>query len=108
VLQGTNVEGDDIRKTVSVQLGKAGEGRNRLAEQGVTFTVLGDEVRVATVKFGSRAKRGGFEQGWKIAEVKARSSAPSEHWALVPGFVIVAFVFFLQRRRIANAVPAPA
>ncbi len=102
VLHGTNVEGDDIRKTVSVQLGKPGDGRKRLAEQGVTFTVLGDEVRVATVKFGSRAKRGGFEQGWNIAEVKARSDAPSEHWALLPGFAIVAFVFFLQRRRIAN------
>jgi hypothetical protein len=111
VLQGTNVEGDDIRKTVSVRLGKPDEARKRLAEAGVTFSVLGDEVRVGTVKFGSRAKRGGFEQGWKVAEVKARSDAPSEHWALLPGFAIVAFVFFLQRRRIANgrgAAPAAA
>jgi TRAP transporter 4TM/12TM fusion protein len=108
VLQGTNVEGDDIRKTVSVQLGKPGEGQKRLAETGVTFTMLGDEVRIATVKFGSRAKRGGFEQGWKISEVKVRSDAPSEHWALIPGFALVALVFFLQRRRIAagNTVAA--
>ncbi len=107
VLEGTNVEGEDIMKTVSVQLGKPGEGRARLSAVGVTFTVLGDEVRVATVKFGSRAKRGGFEQGWKLKEVKVRSDAPSEHWVFVPAYAFVAFVFFLQRRRIGTAGAAP-
>jgi TRAP-type uncharacterized transport system fused permease subunit len=108
ILEGTNVEGEDIVKTVSVQLGKPGEGRDRLAAAGVTVTALGEEVRVATVKFGSRAKRGGFEQGWKIKEVKVRSDAPSEHWVFVPAYALVAFVFFLQRRRMANGKPAPA
>jgi hypothetical protein len=110
VMEGTNVEGDDIRKTVSVQLGKPGEGRARLAETGVTFTVLGDEVRVATVKFGSRAKRGGFEQGWKVKAIKVRSDAPSEHWVFIPALALIAFVWFLQRRRSlpGGAVPVPA
>ncbi len=111
VLAGTNVEGDDIRKTVSVRLGKEGDARKRLTEAGVTFTVLGDEVRVATVKFGSRARRGGFEQGWKVEALKVPSDAPSEHWGLLPGFAIVALVFWLQRRRMAGGAatsPQPA
>jgi TRAP transporter 4TM/12TM fusion protein len=108
VLQGTNVEGEDITKTVSVQLGKQEDVRKRLAAAGVTLTALGDEVRVATVKFGSRAKRGGFEQGWQVKEVKVRSDAPSEHWVFIPAFAVIAFVFFLQRRRAANGVPAAA
>jgi TRAP transporter 4TM/12TM fusion protein len=108
VLQGTNVEGDDVTKTVSVQLGKPEEVRKRLAAAGVTFTALGDEVRVATVKFGSRAKRGGFEQGWQVKEVKVRSDAPSEHWVFIPAFALVAFVFFLQRRRANGGRAAPA
>lgn len=103
VIEGANVEGDDHRKTVSVQLGKPGEGRARLAEVGATFSVLGDEVRVATVKFGSRARRGGFEQGWKVVGVKVRSDAPSEYWFLIPGFALIGLVFFLQRRRVARA-----
>jgi hypothetical protein len=101
VIKGTNVEGDDIRKTVSVQLGKSGaEGRQRLAEAGLTFTVLGDEVRIGTVRFGSRAKRAGFEQGWVVEELKVDSDAPSAHWMYIPGYALVAFVAFLQRRRI--------
>ena len=64
VIEGTSVEGEDVRKTVSVRLTKPGDGRARLSEAGTTLSVLGDEVRIGTVKFGSRAKRGGFEQGW--------------------------------------------
>ena len=100
VIEGTNVEGEDVRKTVSVQLTKPGEGRARLADAGLTLSMLGDEVRVGTVKFGSRAKRGGIEQGWKIVGVKVRTDAPSEHWVFVPALAIIAFVFFNQRRRL--------
>jgi hypothetical protein len=112
VIEGTNVEGEDVRKTVSVQLTKPGEGRARLSEAGVTFSMLGEEVRVGTVKFGSRAKRGGVEQGWKVKAVKVRTDAPSEHWVFIPAFAIIAFVFFNQRRRMrpsaGDAVPVPA
>jgi hypothetical protein len=112
VIEGTNVEGDDIRKTVSVQLTKPGEGRARLSEAGVTFSMLGEEVRVGTVKFGSRAKRGGIEQGWKVKAVKVRTDAPSEHWVFIPAYALIAFVFFNQRRRMrpsaGGPVPAPA
>jgi TRAP transporter 4TM/12TM fusion protein len=112
VIEGTNVEGEDVTKTVSVQLTRPGEGRMRLAEAGVTFSMLGDEVRVGTVKFGSRARRGGIEQGWKVKAVKVRTDAPSEHWVFIPAYVIIGLVFFNQRRRMrppaAGAVPAAA
>jgi len=103
VIKGANVEGDDIRKTVSVQLGKPGEGRARLSTAGATLTVLGDEVRIGTVRFGSRARRGGFEQGWVVEEIKVESSAPSAHWMYIPGYLLVGLVAFLQRRRMRPA-----
>lgn len=106
VLTGTTIEGDDITKTVSVQLGEAKEARQRLAEAGVTFSMLGDEVRVATVKFGSRAKRGGFEQGWTVKEIRVPSNAPSPHWVYLPAVLLVGIVFVLQRRRVAGRLRA--
>ncbi|HZO13279.1 MAG TPA: TRAP transporter permease, partial [Polyangiaceae bacterium] len=78
VIEGTNIEGEDIKKTVAVQLGKPDEGRKRLAEAGLTISALGPEVRVSAVKFGSRAKKSGFEQGFKVAAVKVPSDRPSE------------------------------
>jgi TRAP transporter 4TM/12TM fusion protein len=99
VIEGTNVEGDDVRKTVAVQLGKPGDGRKRIAEAGLTISALGPEVRVSAVKFGSRAKKSGFEQGFKVAAVKVPSDRPSEHWVYIPALALIALVWFLQRAR---------
>jgi TRAP transporter 4TM/12TM fusion protein len=100
VIEGTNVEGEEVKKTVAVQLtGKPGDGRKRLADAGLTISALGPEVRVSAVKFGSRAKKSGFEQGFKIAAVKVPSDRPSEHWVYIPALALVALVWFLQRAR---------
>jgi len=99
VIEGTNIEGEDIRKTVAVQLGKPDEERKRLAEAGLTISALGPEVRVSAVKFGSRAKKSGFEQGFKVAGVKVPSDRPSEHWIYIPALALIALVWFLQRAR---------
>ena len=100
VIEGTNVEGEDVRKTVAVQLTKPGEGRARIAEAGLSISSAGDEVRVTGVKFGSRAKKSGFEQGFKVAAIKVPNDRPSEHWVYIPGLALVAFVYFLQRARL--------
>jgi TRAP transporter 4TM/12TM fusion protein len=100
VIEGTNVEGEDVRKTVAVQLtGAPGDGRKRLADAGLTISALGPEVRVSAVKFGSRARKSGFEQGFKVAAVKVPTDRPSEHWVYIPALALIAFVWFLQRAR---------
>jgi hypothetical protein len=100
VIEGTNVEGEVVKKTVAVQLGKPGDGRRRLTEAGLTLQALGDEARITGVKFGSRAKKSGFEQGWKVSAVKVRTDRPSEHWVYIPALALAAFVWFLQRARL--------
>jgi hypothetical protein len=108
-ITGTNVEGEDVKKTVSVNMGKPADARARLNEAGLMVSSLGDEVRIANVRFGSRAKRAGFEQGWKVTAVKVDSDAPSQHWMYIPALAIIAFVFFNQRRRMKSpARPAGA
>ncbi len=67
---------------------------------------LGPEVRVSAVKFGSRAKKSGFEQGFKIAAVKVPTDRPSEHWVYIPGPALVALVWFLQGMRQRRPRPA--
>jgi hypothetical protein len=104
MIEGTNVEGDDIAKTVSVQLGpyedNDGAGRRRLNEAGLMLSAAGSEVRIASVKFGSRAKKAGFEQGWKVTGVKVPSSRPSPHWFYIVALAMIGLVFVVQRRRL--------
>jgi TRAP transporter 4TM/12TM fusion protein len=100
VIEGTNIEGDDVKKTVAVQLASPpGDGRRRLAEAGLTVTALGPQVQVGAVRFGSRARKSGFEQGFQVAAVKVPTERPSEHWVYIPALALVAFIWFLQRAR---------
>jgi hypothetical protein len=108
LIEGTNVEGDDIKKTVAVQLTKPGEGRDRLTEAGLTMSVLGDQVQVTNVKFGSRAKKSGFEAGWKVSALKVPTDRPSEFWVYLPALALVALTYFLQRARLRKQGLAPA
>jgi TRAP transporter 4TM/12TM fusion protein len=107
VIEGTTLEGDEVRKTVAVQmLGAPGDGRKRLSEAGLLITALGQEVSVGAVRFGSRAKKSGFDQGFKIAAIKVPTDRPSEHWVYLPALALVMFVWFLQRARARGAAPA--
>ena len=90
--------------TVALQLGDAGaDGRKRLAEAGLQLVPLGANVQVGAVKFGSRAKRGGFESGWDVAALKVSTGAPSPHWFYLPALLLVALVWWNQGRRLKPA-----
>jgi len=76
VIKGSIIEGDEVVKTVALQLGAAGaEARKRLTDAGLTGLPLGGQVQIAQLKFGSRAQKSGFEQGWDIQPVKVPTEA---------------------------------
>ena len=108
VIKGTTLEGEDTAKTVAVQLGAVGaDGRKRLADAGVQLVPLGNQVQIGAVKFGSRAKKGGVEQGWDVQAVKVPTDRPSPHWFYLPGLALIALVWFTQGLRMrARVVPA--
>ena len=99
LIQGQNIEGDDKTKTVAVQLDAPGDGRKRLQEAGLTVVALGDSVQIANVRFGSRARKSGFEPGWDVAAVKVPTDRPSQHWVYLPALALLAFVWFGQKVR---------
>lgn len=99
VIKGQDIEGEDKRKTVAVQLGEPGDGRKRLTDAGLTVVALGESVQVANVRFGSRARKSGFEPGWEVDAVKVPTDRPSQHWVYLPALALLAFVWFSQRLR---------
>ena len=60
---------------------------------------LGDALRISGVKFGSRARKAGFDQGYDVVSVAVPSGRPSAHWFYVPAFALIAFVWWAQGRR---------
>ena len=110
VLSGMNIEGDELRKTVAVALPDLPEGseakgddvgRQRLSEAGLTIMAFGDTAQIAAVRFGSTARRAGWEQGWDIEQVMIPNpNRPSEFWVFIPAFALLALVWAVQGRRI--------
>ncbi len=107
-IAGESIEGKAIRKTVALPLGEGANGRERLRSGGVTLAALGEDLEVSNVKFGSRAKKLGVEQGFRIVEVKVLNPArPSPHWVFLPAGLLVALIWFLQRTRVRRVAVAP-
>ncbi|MCA3177885.1 MAG: TRAP transporter permease [Burkholderiaceae bacterium] len=122
-IAGTNIEGEDVAKTVALSLpdrpkaatdaaaaaaaDPVAYGRQRLSGAGLTLTGLGERVQVAAVKFGSRAKRQGLEQGFDVQEVMVHADRPSVHWPYLPACLLAGLVWWAQGRRMRGD-PGPA
>jgi TRAP transporter 4TM/12TM fusion protein len=105
-INGYNIEGDEVRKTVAVQLASPpGDGRARLRNAGLTVVALGDSVQIGNVAFGSRARKSGFEAGWDVAAVKVPTDRPATWWIYLPALLLAGFIWWLQGRQPA-AQPA--
>jgi TRAP transporter 4TM/12TM fusion protein len=107
-IAGQNLNGEEQTKTVALPMGEGATGRERLRNGGVTLTQLGNELEVAAVKFGSRAKKLGVEQGYKITELRLPNpNRPSQHWVFIPAALLALGVWWLQGLRLRRrAVPA--
>jgi hypothetical protein len=110
IVEGTTIEGDDVRKTISLPLSDPGSGRDRIGRTGASLVVAGDRVQVGAVKFGSYAKRVNLEPGFVVTQVLLPADRPSRYWLYVPALVLLGVVTLLQwrRRRSAGAAPALA
>ena len=108
VIAGTTLEGKDLVKTLTLRLGDrvlsgtagAADGRERLAEAGLTLVPLGGRLEIAQVRFGSRADKGGFEQGWELRAVQVPTGRASAHWLYLPALALAGLVWWRQGRRL--------
>ena len=111
-IQGMNLEGDELSKTVATVLPELPEGsdltgeaagRKRLADAGIGMMVFGDSVQIASIGFGSQARRAGWEQGWDVLAVKqANPNRPNEYLVYLPAFLLLLFVWWRQGPRLRN------
>jgi len=102
VVQGENLEGNTVTKTVSVRLGSPGEGRRRMADAGLRIIEGPTEVTVATVALGSAARRSGLEAGWQVLAVKVPADRPSPHLVYLPSLALLGVVVLTQRARLGR------
>jgi hypothetical protein len=97
---GTTIEGDDVKKIVALPIGEGKDGREKIRSAGVTLVTLANELTIADVKFGSRARKLGVERGFKIVELKLPNpERPSQNWVFIPAALVAGLVWALQGLR---------
>jgi TRAP-type uncharacterized transport system fused permease subunit len=98
-IEGTNLEGKEIRKTVLLPLGAGDTAAKRLAGAGLTTLSVPGGVQVAAVGLHSKADRAGFEQGFAITAIETPVSRPAQEWMFIPALLVLGGIVLLQRRR---------
>ncbi len=106
-IQGTNLDGKEIKKGVLLPLGAPGTAAQRLKAIGLQLMPLGDKLQVAMVQFGSKAEKLGIEQGYDITHVEVNTTRPAKEWMFIPALLLLAGVMMLQWGRLKRERPAP-
>ncbi len=105
-VEGTNLNGKDIRKGVLLPLGDKAPAAERLAKAGVRVMPQGDAMQVLTVKFGSTADKLGLEPGFRITSIEVPAERPDKEWMFLPAFGLLLLVVGVQRKRGRRTVAA--
>ena len=99
-IEGTTVEGRDVKKTVLLPLGAEGPAALRLSRSGLTTMSMPAGIQVAAVNLHSAADKAGFEQGFTITGIETLAPRPAKEWLFLPALAVLGVVVLLQRRRV--------
>jgi TRAP transporter 4TM/12TM fusion protein len=108
-IEGTTIEGKELKKTVLLPLAGEGSGPQRIAKSGVTMMSLPTGLQIAAVGLRSPADKAGFEQGFKVTGIEVAARRPAQEWLFIPALLVLGAIMWLQRRRLgASPVPSVA
>jgi len=78
VVEGIDLMGDDVRKTLNIPIRTDGDPAERQRAIGLTLAPAGDTPTITGVAFGSYAKRIGLDVGYEIVAVLRNTEQPSQ------------------------------
>jgi TRAP transporter 4TM/12TM fusion protein len=99
-IEGTTLEGKDVRKTVLLPLGDEATPAKRLVGSGLTTMSVSRGAQVAAVGLHSKAEKAGFEQGFMITGIETPVSRPAQEWMFTPALLVLGAIVLMQRRRL--------
>ena len=107
-IEGTTLEGENVKKTVLLPLKGEGSAAQRIAKAGVTIMSTPNGVEVMAVGLKSVADKAGFEQGFKVTGVEVLADRMEKEWLYLPAFLLLVIVLLIQRMRPEDVVARPA
>lgn len=99
VVQGIDLMGDEVRKTVNIPLREPADAIARLRAIGLGVAPLGESVMINNVAFGSYAKRIGLDVGFEVVAVLKKAPQLSSAIPIGVALAVTAGIGGLQFAR---------
>ncbi len=99
IVEGENLDGKFMTRTVLLPLGAAGDGEERLRAAGLEIRTEDDRVFADNVMFDSDAQKVGIDFDWEIVSMQAEAERPPKHLMFIPALALLGLIAWLQRRR---------
>ena len=98
-VEGENLDGKFVKRTVLLPLGPAGDGESRLSEAGLEVRIEDGKVFADNVMFASPAQEVGIDFDWEILRLEVAADRPPKQLMFIPALALLAFIAWSQRRR---------
>jgi len=100
-VEGVTIEGDDVSKTVSLQLTQSeGDGLARLQSFGLNLTQDSNTWTVDYVDFDSAAAKANIDFGWQIMGIEIASDRPPKELVFIPAILLLLVIRKIQQKRL--------
>jgi hypothetical protein len=100
---GLNDLGDPIEFVAILPIPEGATGDEKLENAGLMFRTDGDKMIIDDVSFGSPAQNAGLDWDQEVLRVLKPLPQPSKYLMFIPALLLLGFVIFLQRGRVARA-----
>lgn len=102
-VSGFTMMGDEVTRTVMLNVGPEAPGPDRLRNAGLEVMVTDDQAQIMNVAFGSEAERMGVDFGMNINRVLVpNQDRMADEIAYIPALILLGGVYYMQRRRRAT------
>jgi hypothetical protein len=105
-LKGEKMNGNEFTMTVMVPVGDEATGAERL--QGIGFETREEEgkILIDNIVFASSAEKASIDFDQELLNVQVLNERPPKQLMFIPALLLLAFVWFTQRKR--SRIPVAA
>lgn len=98
-VEGINLEGDEVTKSVMLPLGPEASGEDRLYNAGIAVRTEDGKVFIDDLVFGGPAEKAGLDFAFEITAIKIEADRMPKEVFFIPAFILLGGIIVLQRRR---------
>lgn len=98
-VEGINLEGDEVTKSVMLPLGPEASGEDRLYNAGIAVRTEDGKVFIDDLVFGGPAEKAGLDFDFEITAIKIEADRMPKEMFFIPAFIVLGGIIVLQRRR---------